>query len=82
MKMAPVELEGDVQTETVAPGSKSERTAVTLRTMEGNTYVLQSQHGPAFGVDQALQELVGHRIRASGIAADQTLIVKKWNLLD
>ncbi|MCK1511474.1 hypothetical protein IVB22_02580 [Bradyrhizobium sp. 190] len=82
MGVARVDLEGDVRMETVAPGSKSERTAVTLRTTEGNTYVLQTQDGPAFGVDQTLEELVGHRIQASGVASDQTIIMRKWILLD
>jgi hypothetical protein len=82
MKMVPVQLEGDVQLETVAVGSKSERTAVTLRTGDGETYVLQSQDGPPFDVDDALQPMVGHRIRASGIAADQTLIVRDWNFVE
>ena len=82
MAMARVDLEGDVRMETVAPGSKSERTAVTLRTSEGSTYVLQTQDGPAFGIDQTLQELVGRRIQASGVASNQTMILRKWILLD
>jgi hypothetical protein len=82
MKMVPVDVEGDVRAETVAAGSKSERTAVTLRTAEGSTYVLQSQHGGDFGVDEGLRGLIGRRIHASGIAADRTLILRKWNLLD
>lgn len=81
MKMAKRELEGDVQTEQVATGSKSERVAVTLRTLEGNTYVLQSQDGPGFGFDPTLQGLVGRRVRASGIVADQTFILQNWNFV-
>ena len=82
MKMAAMELEGDVQTAKVAAGSKSERMAVTLQTPGGKRYVLQSQDGSVFGIDQALQEMVGHRIHALGIAADQTFIVRKWDFLD
>ncbi|UGY11958.1 hypothetical protein HAP48_0000495 (plasmid) [Bradyrhizobium septentrionale] len=82
MGIKPVDLEGDVRMETVAPGSKSERSAVTLRTLGGDTYVLQTQDGPAFGVDDALQALVGRRIQASGVASDQNLILRKWMLLD
>ena len=82
MAVEPVNLEGVVRMETVAPGSKSERSAVTLRTAGGSTYVLQTQDGPAFGIDDALQALVGRRIQASGVASDQTLILRKWMLLD
>jgi hypothetical protein len=82
MGIEPVDLEGDVRMETVAPGSKSERSAVTLRTPAGSTYVLQTQDGPAFGIDETLQGLVGRRIQASGIASDRTLILRKWMLLD
>jgi hypothetical protein len=81
MKMAKLELEGDVQAEQVAAGSKSERSAVTLRTVEGNTYILQTPDGPALGIDQTLQGLVGRRVRASGILADQTFIVNDWNFV-
>jgi hypothetical protein len=82
MSSKPVDLEGDVRIETVAPGSKSERSAVTLRTPAGSTYVLQTQDGPAFGINETLRGLVGRRIQASGIASDQTLILRKWMLLD
>jgi hypothetical protein len=81
MKMAKRELEGEVQAEQVATGSKSERVAVTLRTLEGSTYILQSPDGPGFGVDEALQGLVGRRVRASGIVADQTFILQNWNFV-
>jgi len=82
MKMERVDVEGEVQTETVSAGSKSERTAVTLRTEEGSTYVLQTQDDAGFGIDEGLRGLIGHRVRASGIAADRTLILQKWNVLD
>jgi hypothetical protein len=81
MKMAKRELEGEVQAEQVATGSKSERVALTLRTLEGSTYILQSPAGSAFGVDPALQGLVGRRVRASGILADQTFIMEDWNFV-
>lgn len=82
MGLQTLDVEGDVRTETVASGSKSERTAITLRTNAGETYVLQSQDGAGFGVDDDLLTLVGRHIQATGIASDRTLILRKWMLLD
>jgi hypothetical protein len=74
-------LEGVVIQETVSKGSKSERSAVTLHSTDGKTYVLRRQGGPAFA-DPGLAPLVGHSIKADGIVADQTFLMRKWEFKD
>jgi hypothetical protein len=82
MAIEHLEVEGNVSIETVAAGSKSQRSALTLRTNEGAKYVLQSQDDSGFGVDEALEGLVGRRIKAVGVASNQTLILHHWEALD
>jgi hypothetical protein len=81
MDVKAIEVEGRVHSQVVSPGSKSERRAVTLTTPTGETYVLRRQGGPAF-VDDALQPLVGHSIRAQGLATSGTLIMRSWQRTD
>jgi hypothetical protein len=77
----PVTIEGQVSRERVARGSKSERSAVTLRTPQGERYVLRRHDGPALG-DRALDKLVGRSIQVSGFATNRTLIMRDWKLLE
>ncbi len=77
MDMKPVVVEGHVEQQLVSPGSKSERPAFVLVTPSGQSYVLRRQGGPAF-VDNALAPLVGHSIRAEGLNASGTLIMRHW----
>ncbi|MFL4975301.1 MAG: hypothetical protein ACJ8DK_13620 [Microvirga sp.] len=81
MDLLKVQLEGRVVRERVSQGSKSERDAISLKTPDGETYLLRRQSAPAFG-DKGLDHLVGRSIRASGLAADKTLIMRDWNVLD
>jgi hypothetical protein len=81
MDMQTASLEGKVVQETVSEGSKSERSAVTLHSTDGKTYVLRREGGPAFA-DPGLLPLVGHSIKADGIVADHLLILQKWKLTD
>jgi hypothetical protein len=81
MDMKAVTVEGHVEQRLVSPGSKSERAAIVLITPSGQTYVLRRQGGPAF-VDLDLAPLVGHSIRAEGLNASGTLIMKRWEKID
>jgi hypothetical protein len=81
MDVKPVQIEGHVKQQTVAPGSKSERNAIVLVTPSGETYILRRQGGPAF-VDPALSPLVGHSIQAEGLATSGTLIMRNWRQTD
>jgi hypothetical protein len=74
-------VSGRVGRDTVATGSKSERAAVTLKTDDGQVYVLRNRDAPAFG-DTSLDKLVGTSITAKGFALDQTLIMKEWRNRD
>ncbi len=81
MSPKPLQVRGIVTSRVVAAGSKSEHQAVTLDTAEGQSYVLRRKGGPAFG-DEALHQLVGHRIAADGMGMDQTLIMQGWQVED
>jgi hypothetical protein len=81
MDVKTVQVEGHVDSQIVSPGSKSERSAVMLTTPSGETYILRRQGGPAF-VDSALEPLIGHSIKAEGLATSGTLIMKSWEKTD
>jgi hypothetical protein len=81
MDVKPVTIEGHVEQQVVSQGSKSERSAIVLVTPGGETYVLRRQGGPAF-VDLDLAPLVGHSIRAEGLNASGTLIMRSWKTID
>ena len=81
MDVKPVVVEGKVERQVVSPGSKSERAAVVLTTRAGERYILRKQGGPAF-VDPDLFRLVGHSIRAEGLATGGTLVMRKWTNTD
>jgi hypothetical protein len=72
-----VEFRGDVVRKAVAAGSKSERSAVVLRTDNGD-FVLRIVGGNAFA-DQRLDALVGTRIRAEGELNGTTLLMRSWS---
>jgi len=75
-----VTFEGTVVQKPFAAGTKSERNAVMLETREGKDYVLRRQGGNAFH-DEVLEQLAGKKIRAEGILAGYTLIIKDWSEL-
>ena len=72
-------ITGTVARAQIAPGSKSDRVGVVLRTQKGDEYVLRRMGGNAFR-DEALDELVGATITATGLVAGQTFIVKDWTV--
>jgi hypothetical protein len=72
-----VEFRGDVVRKAVAVGSKSERSAVVLKTDNGD-FVLRIVGGNAFA-DQRLDALVGTRIRAEGELNGTTLLMRSWS---
>jgi hypothetical protein len=76
-----VTVEGEVAHEVVAPGSKSEHQAVVLTTPSGEKYVLQREDGNPF-VDPSLENLVGHSVKAEGLATSGLLIMRKWKTTD
>ncbi len=61
----------------VAEGSKSERSAVVLRTENGD-FVLRIVGGNAFA-DERLDALVGTHIRAEGELNGTTLLMRSWS---
>jgi hypothetical protein len=72
-------ITGTVARAQIAPGSKSDRVGVVLRTQKGDEYVLRRMGGNAFR-DEALDELVGATITATGLVAGQTFIMKDWTV--
>ena len=77
MDMKPVVVEGHVEQKLLSAGSKSERPGFILVTPSGQTYILRRHGGPAF-VDDSLAPLVGHSIRAEGLDASGTLLMRHW----
>jgi hypothetical protein len=73
------QITGTVARAQIAPGSKSDRVGVVLRTQKGDEYVLRRMGGNAFR-DEALDELVGATITATGLVAGQTFIMKDWTV--
>jgi len=67
---------GDVVRQPFATGSKSERPAIMLSTHYGD-FVMRREEGHPF-FDKELEELIGKRIRASGIRHRHAFIVQKW----
>ena len=76
-----ITVQGEVQHEPVARGSKSERKAVVLTTPSGEKYVLQREDGNPF-VDPTLEKLVGHSVKAEGLATSGVLIMRNWKTTD
>jgi hypothetical protein len=74
-----VRRRGEVLQHRVARGSKSERTAVVLRT-GAREYVLRRLGGHPFN-DPVLKELVGKTIECDGTIHDYTLIVSSWRVV-
>jgi hypothetical protein len=72
-------ITGTVARAQIAPGSKSDRVGVVLRTQKGDEYALRRMGGNAFR-DEALDELVGATITATGLVAGQTFIMKDWTV--
>jgi hypothetical protein len=71
--LKPVRLAGHVIRKRINVGSKSDHEAVVLVCTQGE-FKLRRRGGPAF-VDDALDPLVGKRIRASGIVSAGQFIV-------
>jgi hypothetical protein len=71
-----VELSGEVCRNEVAAGSKSERSAVVLKTRDGE-YILRIVGGNAFH-DERLDALVGKRIRADGELHGTSFLMRRW----
>ena len=67
---------GRVERRRVARGTKSERDAVVLVTMDG-VYVLRRRGGHAFE-DSALDALVGRQLEFDGALHEATLHVTAW----
>jgi hypothetical protein len=74
-----MQFRGEVVRQRVAKGSKSERTAVQLRTGEG-AYLLRREGGHPLR-DPALDELVGHTIECDGLVHDHVLIMSSWRVV-
>jgi hypothetical protein len=73
-----MQLAGEVIRKTIAPGSKSERAAVVLKTAQGTEYVLRRKGGNAFA-DAELDQLVGRHIRAEGLLHGYTFVLDRWH---
>jgi len=71
--LKPVRLAGPVIRKRINVGSKSDHEAVVLVCARGE-FKLRRRGGPPF-VDEALDALVGKRIRASGIVSAGQFIV-------
>ena len=71
-----MEITGFVVKELYAPGSKSEREAVMIRTQEGQ-FLLQRVGGNPFK-DEVLENLVGKRISGKGSKTPVSIILTEW----
>ena len=67
---------GKVLKKTYAPGSKSEREAIMIKTEEGEFLLRRSNGNPFY--DEILNNLVGKTIQCSGKRTDLTLIITHW----
>lgn len=72
-------LTGVVEKKRTAPGSKSDRNAVLIKTRYGY-YILRRQQGNPF-VDPVLNRLVGKRVRFEGNVAGSTFLISRFNVL-
>jgi hypothetical protein len=78
-----VELTGRLLRDQVAPGSKSERTAVVIEADDGQTYFVRRRGAPAWGEDDPnLAALVGRRVRVVGSVIAGTVLADEAELLD
>jgi hypothetical protein len=77
MPTQPLHVTGRVIRQRIDRGSKSERDAVLLETVSGESFVLRRKGGPAFG-DQSLNDLVGQSITVNGIEHGHLLIMQDW----
>ena len=71
--LKPVRMAGHVIRKRINVGSKSDHEAVVLVCARGE-FKLRRRGGPPF-VDETLEELVGKRIRASGVVSAGQFIV-------
>jgi hypothetical protein len=71
---------GRVLRRRVARGSKSERTAVVLKTGRRD-YVLRRAGGHARR-DPQVDALVGHTVEGEGIVREYVLIMSEWRIVD
>lgn len=71
---------GKVDKRRYAPGSKSERIAVVIRTEDGE-FLLQRVGGNPFR-DDVLESLVGKTIRAEGAERGTSLFISDWEELE
>jgi hypothetical protein len=76
----PRSVKGIVSRGTVDSGSRSEREAVVLNTLQGDTYVLRRLGSVAFG-DNSMDGLIGKTIQTDGLAKGSTLIIRDWKVL-
>jgi hypothetical protein len=74
-------ITGTVARARLAPGSKSDRVGVVLRTARGDEYILRRAGGNAFR-DETLEKLVGATVTGTGLLTDQTFIMKDWSVKD
>ncbi len=72
-------LTGTVTRTRIAPGSKSDRVGVVLRTADGDEYVLRRLGGNAFR-DETIEALVGATVTGTGLVTDHTFIMKDWTV--
>lgn len=73
-------LSGQVMVKRMAVGSKSERSAVILKTPAGKEYVLRRRDGNPFA-DPQLDKLVGHSIRGRGLVHGYSFILDDWQTI-
>ena len=71
---------GRVIRKRVAPESKSDRIAVVLKTRD-HEFVLRRLGGNPFR-DEQLEQLVGHKVSATGNITGNTLIMSNWQVVD
>jgi hypothetical protein len=75
-------ITGRLGRDTVAPGSKSERSSLVIETDEGTVLLVRRRGAPSFGEeDDAMAKLVGHRVALVGSVVEGTVLVDECKAL-
>ena len=73
-------LTGGVVRAPLGTGSKSEREAVWLETMDRRRFVLRRKDGPSFG-DRELDKYVGKHVKCDGFIVGYMLLAERIEVL-
>jgi hypothetical protein len=73
-------VEGRVNRDTYAAGTKGEHSALILTATDGSRYLLRRLGGPAYA-DPDLDPLEGHRVSVTGLIHRDVFLIEDWRVL-